>query len=268
MSRFTSSCAIIGVALLTGCGVTAPLKPDSANAVKQAKTAIVFYDGIEQINYIADEYFVLGVAQVGSHSAYHGIWDSNKELSALNAEELTKIGLQAQSIYANRSLDEIAQFEPWLKTMHEDLHPAPKKQGVKQKTVDSGPAPVVVPQLREALQKDGYNHLIWISWSGYTLHLQTLGLPPMSQMTVSFRIIDLQKNAVVWDGAVGVMEKTSLGSAATGKEFLENDNLSGLKLEVARIFRERYQRRAGHGGFNNSIGQMIGIETTTVASQK
>jgi hypothetical protein len=84
--------------LLTACAAR-PMSPEVITQLKQGKNAVLFHDDIGEIRYIEDKYLVLGVAKVASSGTYTGVWDPNPDLSALHAEQLSGLGLQAQSAY-------------------------------------------------------------------------------------------------------------------------------------------------------------------------
>jgi len=251
---FIFACAL----LFSGCATVAPLQPEVASKVKQSKVAVVFYDGSEQINYIEDKYLVLGVAQVASNSVYHGVWDSNRDLTTLHTQELGKLGVPATSLYDIFSDVEIAQAYAQLK----EMYTRPLSSAGKPLS-----APPVTPQLAQMLIAKGYDHLIAINWTGYTLHLQTLGLPMLSKTQVGFRFLDLTNpQPLLWIGSILIWEEVEIANG-TGKDFLEKNDLAGLKAEVARLFHERYRIRTDHGGFNTSIGQIVGLEPKVASNR-
>lgn len=243
---------LAGVFVFAGCATVAPMKPEAASQFKTGKVAVSFFDPFEQINYIEDKYFVLGVAQVASNSTYSGLWNSNLDLSKLHTEELNKLGVPATSIYDIFTDSEMTQVNAELKQMY----PVPQKG---QKAKKSTP-PVVTPQLSEMLRAKGYDRLIAVSWGGYTLHMQTLGLPTVSQLNASYRFVDLQTAKPLWTGIVLIWEDVEVPSGKSGKDFLETDNLAGLKAEVDRDFRERYKIRKRVGVAGQSIGQIVGFQ--------
>jgi hypothetical protein len=247
--------AVLACALaLVGCASVAPMKPEAATVVKNGTTAVVFYDGVEQINYIEDKYFVLGVAQVASNSVYQGLWDSNRMLTALHAEELGKIGINARSVYDLYADGERTEADALFKEMNASLQPMKTKKGEKSVV------PQVPARLREQLLAKGCDHLMWISWNGYTLHMQTLGLPALSKISTRYRVVDLRNDtAPLWDGWVLTWEETKV-EGDTGKAFLEAHDLAGLKKEVDRVSRGRYLAQNSKGKKQVSVGQIIGIQ--------
>jgi hypothetical protein len=242
--------------VFTGCASVAPIKPESAAAVRNGATAVVFYDAREQINYIEDKYFVLGVAQVASNSAYRGLWDSNRELSALHADELRKTGLKARSIYDILSEAEITEAAASIKVMYEDLYAA-----IRDKKPLTPSVPAVVSEM---LLANGYDHLMCINWSGYTLHLQALGLPPLSKMVTGYTFFNLhEKENPIWDGSISTSERTTV-EGDSGKIFLESNDLLGLRKEVGRLYRIGYGTQTPDGKVKKSVGQLIGLEPESV----
>lgn len=242
--------ACLAALVLTGCAsLPKPMTADVATQLKQGKTAVLFYDDIGQINYLEDKYFVLGVAQVASNSAYTGIWNGGPELSQVHAEQFGKLGLQAQSAYnllPATVIEESTANERSVFTLK------PPAKGQKKKTKADWQ---LSPQLRDALIAQGQDSLVWVSWSGFTLHLQTLGLPTVEKFSTSFWILDLKQNKVVWDGSFMTWENAELGER-TGKEFLESDELKGLKRESAEKMRQYYSPTKRS---NKDVGTLTGL---------
>lgn len=236
---------LLGAAMLSAC-VTAPMSPESARTLKSGKSAVAFYDVAERVNYIEDVYLVLGVAQVASESVYSGIWNSNKDLSALHAEELTKIGVQARSIYEALSEAEIAEFTAMQKGFYA-LNARQDSSAIQLK-----------PLYRDLLLQKGFDYLFWLNWPGYTLHLKTLGLPAMESSHTEYWIFDLKQNSLLWNGSIRASE--NLRIKGKGKMFLENDDLSGLKTEVTKLTRETYKIGKNRRHLIENVGKRIGLE--------
>jgi len=222
--------AITVLFLLTGCAATLPKVSASDGArVKQGKSAVLFLDDVEQINYLQDKYYVLAVTQEGSNSVYRGLWDSSKQLSSISAEELAKIGIPSTSVYDLLAGPEVTRLTEADKTRFTFMPRAP----------GTGKAPRVTsvsPELRQALLDKGQKHLIWVSWTGYQLHIMTLGLAPTEQFLLRFWVVDLEQNKFLGGGDVRWFAKLDLGEQ-TGKEFLEANDLAGLKAQVEKDVR-------------------------------
>ena len=234
--------------LLSGCASVPPMPTDAAGNIKNSKSVVSFFDVTERINYIEDVYLVLGVAQVTSNSVYSGIWNSNKDLSAVHSEELSKIGVRASSLYDVLSDKEISEITAIQKEMLTLNSPGVDKSELK-----------LNPRYRDILLNKGFNHLFWLTWSGYTLHIKTLGLPTRGSFGTTYWIFDLNSNKLIWSGSFYTTEKVLI-VGVTGKEFIEKGNLAGLKSEVTRMTKERYKKISIDGQNRKSIGQRIGLE--------
>jgi len=83
--------------------------------------------------------------------------------------------------------------------------------------------------------------LAWVAWSGFTLHLRTLGLSPQEEYTTGFWIFDLKSNELLWNGVVSTWDPVTIPEGQTGKEFIESNGLAGLKAESAARVRDHYR---------------------------
>lgn len=240
---------IAGLLMLSGCATVPKLSASDADRVKSGKTAILFVDDVEQINYLQDKYYVLAVTQEGSTSVYKGIWNSSKELSAVHADEFSKLGLKATSAYDLLVEEDLARL-----TQHDR-----QRYTIRAAQPDNGAASAdaVASELRQALLDKGQDYLIWSSWSGYTLHIQTLGLPANQQFLCRYWIFDLRGNKFLGGGDQMWLQKLDL-AGATGKDFLEKDNLAGLRSEVEKLIRTRFESPA-----NARTGKVLGLESAT-----
>ncbi len=247
MSRLVvSSCAL----LLAACASVSPMAPDSARDMKTGKVVVAFFDGVEQINYREDVYLVLGVAQVASNSVYGGFWDSSKEISAMHTSEFAKLGVRATSLYDIVTESERAELATIQKEMY-SLYSGPTK--VQDESL-------LKPRFRDLLLGKGNDYLVWATWSGYLFHIHTLGLPPHEAFTTTYWVFDLKGNRIVWNGSIGSRERVEMREGLSGKDFLEKDNLAGLKSRVANMIKERHKGRTGRGIYSNSVGQIMGLE--------
>jgi hypothetical protein len=226
------------VLLLTACAPFHPMTSDVSSRIKQGKTAVLFYDDIGEIKYVEDKYLVLAVTQVASNSTYQGLWSPNADLSEAHAAGFKTLGLDAQSAYTLLTpafIEENTAAERELYTLKprdkSKPAPAPPAKG----------APAVSPKLRAALLEKGQDALVWVAWSGFQLHLMTLGLAPREEYTTGFWLFDLKKNELVWSSNVLTMEKTTVPSGKTGKEFIETDGLAGLKAESVARAKDNYR---------------------------
>jgi hypothetical protein len=239
------------VSLLTGCAtLQPPIQTDITSQFKREKTAIAFFDTVGSIHYSEDIYLVLAVAQVSSDSDYSGIWESDLALTKVHADEFSKLGLNAAPI----------QGEAGVALPSEAL--APQKALVKAFHASRSPperGPGIAPAFKDALQSRGYANLILVSWSGYAMHIPTLGLPPIQSVNNSFWVYDLRKPEPLWSGAFPVMQKVTLPKN-TGKSFLEENDLAGLKAETEKLARQRYRTKTPEGKPLVSIGQAMGFQ--------
>jgi len=239
------------ISLLAGCAsFQPPIQSDVSTQFKREKTAIAFFDAIGSIHYSEDVYLVLAVAQVSSDSDYSGIWDSDSVLTKVHADEFSRLGLNATAIYGEPSIalpkDALIPQKALVKAFYAS-RPKP----------EHGPA--IAPAFREALRSRDYANLILVSWSGYSLHIPTLGLPPRQSVNSSFWVYDLRKEKPLWSGEFPVMQKVALPKN-TGKSFLEENDLAGLKAESERLVRERYRTKNSEGKPITSIGQAMGFQ--------
>lgn len=239
---------IVGIFLLSACVSVPPMKSSLISDLKQGKSAVDFYDGAKEIAYIEDVYLVLAVTQEASKSVYGDLWDNSKELSALHSKELSKLGVRAQSVHDSLSGEEISEFNAMQKKMYGRY-----KSGPERKTFN------LSAEYRSLLLKKGYDYLFWITGPEYLLHMHALGLPAFSTITTTYWIYDLKKNTTIWSGSIKSLEKIELGER-TGKEFIEKNNLSGLKDQVIRLTRERYDISSGKNNYTESTGQLLGLE--------
>jgi hypothetical protein len=237
------------VLLLSGC-ITArqPLSPEVATRVKQGHTAVYFNDDIGEIDYLDDKYLVLGVSTEGSRGTYQDIWDSSPELSQLHAEQFDRLGLKAQSLYHLMSAADIQRDL----AADRDIYTLSGKNPNPRQTQLSD-------ELRNALLAQGQATLIWIAWTGLTLHIQALGLPTKEQIVTRFWAFDVKENRLLWSGQFLTFHVVSL-EGHTAKEFMEADNLSRFKSEVEDRMREYYE----HDKYGNrAVGSLSGLERGT-----
>jgi hypothetical protein len=245
---------IIGTLLVSGCVTVQPMSSDTADSLKKGKAAVAFFDGAERINYLEDKYYVLAVAKVGSSSTYKGFWNASKDLTTLHTSEMSRAGLQVASIYDVLSETELATYQ----SMQQDMY-ALYQRREQSNNSEGDPAGLVKPELRDALLKKGIDHLIWVTWQGYLLHIHTLGLSPHEQIATKYWIFNLKDNKLVWDATITSFEKIEI-PGDSGKDFVEKNGLAGLKAEVAKLVKARYISRPGRGVYSQSFGQIIGID--------
>jgi hypothetical protein len=208
------------------------LTPAAAQAWKQGQSALFFHDPVEQIRYAKDIYFVLGVSQSATTGAYGGLWEPSKPMSALNAEEFSKLGVKTVSLYDLFPADEIANLvaaetAKFDVSKMKDYRTPPRSEGG------------LAEELRSALLAKGMEYLVWVNWDGFLLLVPSLGMKPFEQMTVGYRIFDLHKNQMIAYNDILFMERVEL-EGATPKEFLERNELQRLKTDVDRLMRSRF----------------------------
>jgi hypothetical protein len=212
----------------------------------------MFNDDVEQINYVQDKYYVLAVTQVASNSIYSGIWDSSAALSRVNAEEFRKYGVNAKSIHDILPAGDIAKLTAYEREKY-SYKPKPKTD---ESTVGQ---PAVSETLREQLISKGEDYLIFVAWSGITMHIQTLGLPTLQRANVGYWIFDLKANRKIADTNIPFGEKKTLGDT-TAKDYYEKDELQGLKKEAESMFRSRFSTGEKGKPMKASIVELIGLE--------
>ena len=232
--------ALVLLTALAGCASVQRLSAPDAARVKNGKTAVLFEDDVQEINYRQDKYYVLAVTQEGSTSVYKGIWNSGKDLSAIHAEEFSKLGLKAKSAYELIGERDLERF------VEQEIAAAAAAKGDTVPTLD--------PQLRQALLDKNQDYLIRVSWSGYTLHIQTLGLPTNEQFVIRYRIFDVKNNKLMGGGDYMYLHSVNL-EGQTGKDFLEKDNLAGLRSQMEKHIRARFTEPP-----NATIGKILGWE--------
>jgi hypothetical protein len=239
---------------LSGCAVVSkPLTDATLSQLKQGSTAVLFYDDIGEIKYLEDHYAVLAVTQDRSKGAYTGIWNSNAELSQLHAEQFAQLGLRTQSAYTLLSASYVHDNSTIDRTLY-TLKPQEKSRTASSKLQPTRQG-ALTPQLRDALMAQDQDSLIWIAWTGLTLYMPTLGLSPRETISARYWVFDLKKNQILWHGQFDLMEMVSMGEM-TGKEFLESNNLRGLKSQVSALNRTLYdpQKRGG-----KDVGTAMGL---------
>jgi hypothetical protein len=224
---------------LSGCAVVSkPLTGSTLAQLKQGSTAVLFYDDIGEIKYLEDHYVVIAVHQEESKGVYAGVWNSSAELSKLHVEQFAQLGLRTQSAYEllsasyvhdNSTVDRaLYTLKPKEKSTKASRKPQATRQGA------------LTPQLRDALMAQGQDSLIWIAWDGLTLYLPTLGVSPRQSISARYWVFDLKKNQMLWNGQFYVMEIISI-EGMSGKEFLESNNLRGLKSAASALQRSLYE---------------------------
>jgi hypothetical protein len=221
----------LGLAMLSaGCVTSSPLTQADVQTVKNSPTAVLFSDENGQIDYIEDHYYVLAVTQTASNSIYSGVWDSGKAMSTVVAEEFGKLGVKTMSVYDLLQGQDVAALKgsAGAKFAFGPDRATPKKEG----TV----GPAVSPELRDALTASGHNYLIWSTWSGPLVHIQTLGLPAVLAFNMSHRVVDLKRNEVIGTAIVNARKPVDL-STMTGKEYMEKGGLANLKADTAELMR-------------------------------
>jgi hypothetical protein len=234
------------------------LDPASAERWKNGKSVVYFSDDVGQIGYTKDNYFVLGVSRQGTEGAYNGLWDSNRQLSAINAEELSKLGIDATSLFDMPGGSElqplVAAQAPQYAITQEPSSPRPEL------SVNGG----VSEDLRTALLAQGRHFLVWVNWNGFKLRVLTLGLRPFEEMTVGYRIVDLDSNQSLANVTVLFMERVDM-QGATAKDFLERNGLQRLKADVETLMRARFtSTKLGTVGLapRRTMPQLIGFSVT------
>jgi hypothetical protein len=230
------------------------LTPAAASSWMQGQSAVFFCDDVEQISYAKDSYFVLGFSESSTTGAYGGLWEASQPLSAINAEEFSKLGVDTVSLYDVLPAEEI----PRLVAAEKSRYSLVAKQQDKSATPANGS---VSEELRAALLAKGRQYLIWVNWDGFKLHVLTLGLKPFEQMTVGYRIFDLERNEMIANSSVLFMEKVDL-QGATAKAFLEQNELQRFKEDVARLMRSRFtSTKVGTVGLapRKTIPQFLGM---------
>jgi hypothetical protein len=250
------SIALTALLLLSACVAPKPLSQDMLTRLRQGSTAVLFYDDVGQVSYLEDTYYVLGVAQSAANSVYKGTWDSNRELSELHTAQLANLGLKTQSAYTLLSASMIDEFAAAERARARYTYYPDKKAKAARKKEAAG-APALSTNLRDILLAQGQDSLVWIGWSGYSLHLRTLGLGPQETLDTRFWVIDLKENRVLGEAGLLTMESLSIGEK-TGKEFLESDNLHGLKARVSQRMREYYEADTRK---NKDVGTLLGLKS-------
>ncbi|KPV07240.1 hypothetical protein APR50_14655 [Variovorax paradoxus] len=239
------------VAVLTGCTtLQPPIQPEVSTQFKREKTAVAFFDPVGSIHYSEDVYLVLAVAQVSSDSDYAGIWDSDSALTRVHADEFSKLGLNAAPLNGEAGIDVPREAVARQKSLMKAFHASRSKP-------EGGPG--IAPEFKESLRAHGYANLILVSWSGYFMHIPTLGLAPRHSINNSFWVYDLRKDLPLWSGAFPVAQTVTLPKN-TGKSFLEENDLAGLKSETEKLARQRYRTKTFDGKPMVSIGQAIGFQ--------
>src|SRR2546430_14862048 len=111
-----------------------------------------------------------------------------------HADELAKLGFQAKSISAILGDSKVSSLTA----------PGREHRGKNYEIT-----PVVTPELASALQSQGQQYLIWVTWSGLEYFHTILPFQPVEQINSSYWVFDLNTRALIWSG--GVVEITKNG---------------------------------------------------------
>ena len=219
----------VATAVMAG-GKRVRLTPATANAWMQGHSAVYFSDDIQQIRYSKETLYIVAILESSTTGAYGGLWEASKPLSAINSEEFAKLGIDAVSFYDLFPEQDI----PQLVAAEKSLYGKEVPQFQTTTRANGG----VSEDLRAALLAKGRNYLIWVNWSGFQLRQASM-IKPWEQMTLGYRIFDLERNELIANVDVVYMERVMLGDASP-KEFLEQNELQRFKADVTQLVRSRF----------------------------
>jgi hypothetical protein len=241
----------VAMAVLCGCAadLSKPMSSDLASALRNGRVTVVFHDVPQRIHYIDDRYWLLAVTTEESDSDYAGIWQSDKDLTALDVAEFNRLGLHATSLFDLIPEDTASRL-------------VSEAQSVFVVTPHAKPTlPSTTPaseDLCKALLEKNQDFLIWASWDGLHVHDTTLGLPNYEYAATYYHVLDLRRNKVVALGTVYLKEHLDL-DGKTLKQYFEADHLAGLKAQAQRMIHDRFVNSDGTG-VRASVGQALGLE--------
>ena len=252
MHRFIS--AFLPFLLAACVSLPPPLSPESAARLRTQKTVVAYFDQWESIRYMQKTYLVLGEATTASSSTYSGIWDANKELSALHASGFSRIGVPADSLYEVLTPTELADSLIEQKALASDY---------RNRLERESPLP---QHFRDILLARGYKNLVWITHDlPFSITIQPILVPEEIRNSLffflSYYIYDLPANRIMFVGRTHFFSKFPVEGDSV-KYFLEKDNLAVLKAMTTKHISDRYnvskQMASPQGGL--TVGQFLGLE--------
>jgi len=243
-----------------------PMPAESVNRLKSGQSIVAFFDGVESINYTEDVYSVLFVAHLSSKSEYKGFWDSNKDMTAVHTNEISLLGVRAQSLYdvlsATESTNSLAMQKEMWATYVEHAKGKPRYVAdTFHNVTDQDASPYLDQDFRKLLVGKGFDHLIWITWSGLRFHIPTVIQPvgPAGGSVATYWIFDLTNNKLLHVCSVNFGQRLHVEGESV-KDFLEKDNLAGLKRELAKMIHNVYKTPPWEKPNNSSARQLLGFE--------
>jgi len=231
----------LSMLILTSCASTIPtLSTEVLNELRQSRITIVFTDTSKQINYTIEIYEVLNITQRKVSSSYREDWESEEYITNIHTLEFAKNGFKIRmfsEIFSKSDLNKVRQ-------MHQQI--------IKDNNIEPKIKPILTPEVKELLRERGIEHLVLIDWTGFTLFIQSRGLPAQGMTTTNFKIFNVKSGNVLWQSSSSADITIDLNKM-DGRIFLESNELENLKLEVKRLLLSQYNRK------ENNIWHLFGL---------
>lgn len=217
----------IGVALLGGCATEESIvMPETfRSAMRQQPTAVLFTDDVGEIRYIWGRHNTVGANRPDRTAPYQDQWDAGPAITAVHAQELTKLGFQTKSIYEVLTARDASDFT---------------STGREQRARNYENVPILTRELRDALLSRGERYLFWVTWSGLEYFHVVLPLTPEELIASSYWLFDLNTGSLVWSGGLWDLRDSNFKYAAAPAQ-LEADHFAGLAQLVEHRYRLAYR---------------------------
>ena len=146
-------CCAIVLGLLGGCAnQEAAVMPESwRSALQQQPTAVLFTDDVGEIRYTWGRTNTPEANRRDHAVRYQDQWDAGPDITAVHADQLAQLGLQARSVYALLTAREVADYT---------------STGREERARHYLNPPILTPELREALLGKGERYLCRSGASG------------------------------------------------------------------------------------------------------
>lgn len=232
-------CLITAAIFLTSCATESSvvMPGQLRTAMRQDATAVLFTDDVGVIRFIGGWYNVPASWRPDDSVRYSGQWDAGPALTAIHANELSKLGFHASSIYEILPASTVSSLTA----------PGRDTRGKNYENM-----PVLSPDLASALQAKGQRYLFWVTWSGLEYFHTTLPTKPVEQINSSYWLFDLNSRTLVWSGGLADIRDSTLKYPEATNQ-LEADDFAGFKRLVAERYRMAYQHE------EDSVPWLLGL---------
>ena len=219
---------VLGAVLLAGCATESSVVMPEAlrTAMRQKATTVLFTDDVGAIRFIWGRFNAPDITRPIEWVRYDDQWDAGPAVAAVHADELAKLGFQAKSIYAILGDSKVSSLTA----------PGRENRGKNYEIT-----PVLTPELASALQSQGQQYLIWVTWSGLEYFHTILPFQPVEQINSSYWVFDLNTRALIWSGGLADIRDSGFKYAEATRQ-LEADQFAGLRRLVVERYRMAYRR--------------------------